>query len=389
MLAFKLALKNLLGAGLRTWLNVTVLSIAFVIIVFYNGMLDGWNIQARSDTKAWETAFGQLWHKEYNPYDFYTLQDAHDTINVALQQSIEKDEIIPILITQATAYPQGRLQNILLKGIPEDQQIVQLPSEKLVAENDEIPAIIGKRMAESARIKKGDRLLIRWRDIHGTFDAREVLIVDIFNTNVPTVDNGIIWIPLQKMYEITGYHNSATMFIAGEKFTPQSFNNWIFKDEKFLMREIEEVIQTKKFSSSIISGLLLTIALLAIFDTQILSIFRRQKEIGTYIALGMTRLKVITIFTIEGSVHSILAILLGMIWGFPILGYLSKVGIPMPSTVDDAGMAIGDKIIPIYSVGMLLSTIILVIISATIVSYFPTRRISKLKPTDALRGKIN
>ena len=31
-------------------------------------------------------------------------------------------------------------------------------------------------------------------------------------------------------------------------------------------------------------GLLLNIALLAIFDTQVLSIFRRQKEIGTYIA---------------------------------------------------------------------------------------------------------
>ena len=46
MLAIKLAFKNLLGAGLRTWLNVTVLSIAFVIIVFYNGMLDGWNRQA-------------------------------------------------------------------------------------------------------------------------------------------------------------------------------------------------------------------------------------------------------------------------------------------------------------------------------------------------------
>jgi len=49
MIAFKLAFKNLMGAGLRTWLNVSVLSFAFVIIVFYKGMIDGWDRQARND----------------------------------------------------------------------------------------------------------------------------------------------------------------------------------------------------------------------------------------------------------------------------------------------------------------------------------------------------
>ena len=73
MLAFNLAFKNLFGAGLRTWLNVTVLSIAFVIIIFYNGMLEGWNIQAHTDTKAWETGSGQLWHTLYDPLDPYIL----------------------------------------------------------------------------------------------------------------------------------------------------------------------------------------------------------------------------------------------------------------------------------------------------------------------------
>jgi hypothetical protein len=59
MLAFKLAFKNLMGAGLRTWLNVSVLSFAFIIIIFYNGMIDGWNRQSRRDTLEWETGQGQ------------------------------------------------------------------------------------------------------------------------------------------------------------------------------------------------------------------------------------------------------------------------------------------------------------------------------------------
>ena len=61
MLSLKLAIKNLLGAGLRTWLNVIALSFAFVLIIFYNGMIDGWNRQSKKDTIDWDSGEGQFW----------------------------------------------------------------------------------------------------------------------------------------------------------------------------------------------------------------------------------------------------------------------------------------------------------------------------------------
>ena len=388
MLAFKLAFRNLLGAGLRTWLNVTVLSIAFVVIVFYNGMLDGWNRQALTDTKNWEVGFGQLWHPNYDPFDPFCLQEAHAPIPGKLEELTQAGEITPVLITQATIYPQGRMQNIFLKGIDPNQQIIKLPTSALSGKTDDVPAIIGKRMAEEAKLKPGERLLIRWRDKNGTFDAREVLIVEVFNCNVQSVDTKQIWIPLYTLQQITGLQNEATLFIAGSNFKKQTIAPWQFKDLKYLLREIDEIIQTKKVGAGVIYGLLLSIALLAIFDTQVLSIFRRQKEIGTYIALGMTRIQVVAIFTIEGSTHSLLAIILGSLWGTPLLGYLQNFGIPMPKYVDSMGVSISENIFPVYSTGLILSTVLLVIISATIVSYFPTRKITRLRPTDALKGKI-
>lgn len=388
MLAFKLAFKNLVGAGLRTWLNVSVLSFAFVVIVFYNGMLDGWNRQGRSDTKAWETGNGQYWHPLYDRYDPFSLQDAHAAVNGEAAKLVTKRQITPILITQATAYPQGRMLNVMLKGIDPDQEILMIPSAKLLSENGEIPALIGKRMAESSHLKKGDRVLIRWRDINGTFDARDVLIADVFSSNVPTVDVSQFYIPLASLQEMTGMKNEATLLVAATTLNNTAIKGWTFKDTKFLLKDFDEMINAKKGGSRIIYLLLLSIALLAIFDTQVLSIFRRQKEIGTYIALGMTRAKVIWLFTVEGSMHSILALVLGSLYGIPLLLLINKYGIPMPKSADQAGVAISEKIIPFYSLGMLVSTILLVVISATVVSYFPTRRISKMKPTDALKGKI-
>jgi ABC-type lipoprotein release transport system permease subunit len=392
MLEFKLALKNLLGSGLRTWLNVTVLSIAFVIIIFYNGMLDGWNMQATNDTRAWETGAGQYWHPEYNPYDPFTFSDSHSIPEESIRVLEENGMATPILITQATGYPGGRLVNILLKGISPDQKILSVPTHMFKENPDDpyyIPAVIGKRMAQNSNLKEGDRMLIRWRDANGTFDAREVTISAIFQTTVPTIDAGQIWIPIEKLRELTSMYQEATYFVVSPKADnlPDK-TEWIFKNDKALLKDLADIMAAKKGGSRVISSLLLAIALLAIFDTQILSIFRRQKEIGTYIALGMTRMRVVRLFTIEGTTHSFLAILLGMVWGMPILYWIQKTGIPMPANADQAGVAIADKITPYYGGAMIMATVLLVVLSSLIVSYMPTKRISKMKPTDALRGKL-
>jgi ABC-type lipoprotein release transport system permease subunit len=388
MVTIKLAFRNLFGAGLRTWLNISVLSFAFVVIVLYNGILDGWNRQAYTDTREWAIAYGELWHPLYDPYDPYCLQDAHAPVSGMISNLIGSGVLTPVLITQATVFPNGHTLNILLKGIDPMQKIISIPSSSLNDSLGVISVLIGKRMAASANLKKGDNFLMRWRDKNGTFDAREIHVADVFSANVPSIDNNQIWISLSDLQKMTGLANEATLFIAGQKYAGGDNDIWKFRDPKFLMKDIDEVLRSKKASSSIIYSLLLAIALLAIFDTQILSVFRRQKEIGTYMALGMTRWKVIKIFTIEGSAHSIFAIILGSVYGIPLLGYLSKNGIPMPKVVDSYGLSIGDKIIPVYSMGLIMSTVILVIVSATIVSFFPTRRISKMKPTDALKGKI-
>jgi len=46
MLTIKLAFRNIIGAGLRTWLNVFILSIAFLTIIWVQGVLEGFNKQA-------------------------------------------------------------------------------------------------------------------------------------------------------------------------------------------------------------------------------------------------------------------------------------------------------------------------------------------------------
>lgn len=388
MLAIKLAFKNLIGAGLRTWLNVIILSFAFVLIIFYNGMIDGWNRQSRNDTQNWEIGNGQFWHPDYDRFDVYTIADAHQPISEAIQALINQNKITPILIRQATLYPQGRMQGILLKGVEPNQKILQLPTADIRNSQNKYAAIIGSQMAAATKLKVGDQVLMRWRDKHGTFDAREIEIVSIFNCNVPSVDNGTLYMSLKVVQEMTAMKNQATILVSDKDYKNTDLAGWNFKDLSFLLAEFDKIIESKKGGGLFLQSILLLLAMLAIFDTQVLSIFRRQKEIGTYIALGLTRAKVIGIFTVEGAAHSILAAIVGAIYGIPLFIYMSKVGIYYGTVAKSAGLTIPETLYPYYSIGLIVSSIAIVVVSATIVSYLPARKIAKLKPTDALKGKI-
>ena len=380
-LELNLALKNLFGARLRTLLNVLVLSFSFVIIIFLNSIMDGWDQQAQKDSIEWEFGNGHLINENFDPLDPYTILDGHGQIP---EKSIG---LTPILDRQASIYPQGRMISIVLKGISSAQTILKLPTKILKESKEEFPVIIGKRLAESAKLNKGDHVQVRWRDDKGTYDANTLSIVEVFDSNVPNIDNGKIWIDIDKLWEMTNLDNEASYFIVDNQFKNPELTSWNFKSQFALLKSLKDLINQKKTSQSIVYGLLLAIALLAIFDTQILSIFRRQKEIGTYIALGMTRMRVVRLFTIEGSVYSILALIVGSIYGVPFFIYMSKVGFPIPPADQKMGIALADVIYPVYGIRLVLITILTVIICATIVSYLPARKIAKLNPVLALKGK--
>ena len=387
MLLLRTAFKNILSGGKRTWLNVAVLSFVLVLMVAFNAMLDGWMEEAQRDTREWETGNGQYWHPQYDRYDIFTLQDAHGAIPTGLQPQIQAGMAVPVLVFQGSIYPQGRMQNILLRGIPVDQHILKIPSEKLQKIEGEIPAVIGTRMARAANLRVGDRVMLRWRDKNGAFDAREVLITHIFDNKVPAVDSGQLWLSLDDLYDMTGTTGEATYIVTSAE-TPVPAGDWPFHDNDFLMYDLKIMGEAQQVESVIIFIILLSIALLSVYDTQVLSIFRRQKEIGTYVALGMTPWQVTLLFTIEGTIYSLLAILVGAVWGTPLLILFAKTGLPLPQEFNDIGMAIGDALMPAYHFGTIARVILIVVGMSALISFIPARKIARQNMVLALKGKI-
>jgi ABC-type antimicrobial peptide transport system permease subunit len=105
-------------------------------------------------------------------------------------------------------------------------------------------------------------------------------------------------------------------------------------------------------------------------------------------ALGLTRSKVIGVFTMEGALNAVLAALAGALYGFPLLAYLVATGIPVPASMDSMGVSMGERMYPAFSTALVLGITLLVFAVTTFVSYLPTRQIARMKATDALRGRL-
>ena len=387
---FKIALKNLLGARLRTFLNVLVTAFSFFLILFMSAMYDGMLQHAKQVTMDTEIAGGAYWHPEYDPLDPLTFEDAHSVPPAAVQALVDEKKAFPVLVSQASIYPGGRIMPAIMKGIPPGQNIVNMPTDALSGHEEiALPVLIGKGMASDTKLEVGDVFTIRWLDADRTYDANEGTVVHIMDTENFKLDMGHIWIPLNKAQAMLAMEGEAT-YVTNEKgVSPvQHKGDWIPRDINYLVQDMEAIIEADKPGAQVMYMVLLALAAMGIFNAQVLSIFRRGKEIGTLMAIGMTRSRVVGLFTLEGGLNAVLSAVVTLIVFGPILWYFGVYGIPLPIDYSEMGMIVAKRLIPVYTIGLVVSTTILVSIIVLIVSYIPSRRIARMKPTDALRGKM-
>ncbi|MBU2513094.1 FtsX-like permease family protein [bacterium] len=386
----KIALKNVLAAGLRTWLNTFILALTMIIIILLQGMYDGMMTQISKSRISEELGNGQYWHKNYDPFDPLTLQDSHAEIPNPLKDAVQKREAVPVLMISGSVYPRGRVLPAILKGIPANQTILQLPFDKLSTQSPEgtIAAMVGKRMARQTQLAEGDIITVQWRNSKGAFNAIDLIIVHIFESEVPAMDQGQIWLSLSDLQKMNLSPQHATIIISAKELDGEDLGGtWKSKVLRELLADTIELVKSKKAGGSIFYLMLIFLSMIAIFDTQALSIFKRRKEIGTLMALGMTNRAIAFTFTLEGLFHGIFAAVVTGVLGGPIFWYLQTYGYYIPVSAEQYGIPMSDHMIPDYSAGLIIQTVVIILILLTFISYLPARKITKLQPYEALRGK--
>jgi len=388
---FRLALRNIIGNGWRSFINILIIAIVMIGMIFMESMYHSWTLLAKTQQKEWESGKGMFRVNSYDPFDAFSWDKSFEPLPDELRPVIERQEAVPILFSPGVIYPGGRMIPCMVKGIPADQTLLNIPSSRLVERTPGYtPAIIGQTMAKSSQLEEGDILTLRIKDVGNAFNTLDLEIVHIMNTPVPTVDGGIIWMDLNTLQELKQAPSMVTAIaLQDPSLGVLSLPGFHYMDEKALFFDLDEMMKTETVQKYITYSLLMFLAMIAIFDTQALAVFKRRKEIGTLTALGMSQRQITTMFTLEGGLYSLFAIGMTAILGTPMFWYFATTGYIMPEGYDSFGiLGFMEPIKMSYPPLMLLQVFSFVVLVSVVVSWIPARRIARMKATDALRGKV-
>lgn len=382
-----LALKNFYRQGLRAFLNVLVTALTLIAIIYNMSLLNGFQAQATRNMVNSDVAGG---HYVSPGFDLLTPTEWEDhsvTVPSALK-ALPNSEKAETLIQQGQIFPNYRLYPVQLRGIEMAQTLLKLPLSALKnfpdKVGDVIPVILGAKMAEKAHLKKGDSVVMKWRDSLGAVDARDVRVVDVVSFLNPRIDTGVVWLRLDHLREMTRRADQVSWVAVG-KFHGV-FGQMEFKSVADLMSDLLILLKNDRRNAKIIWVILIFLAGISIFNTQILNIFKRQKEIGTFMALGMNPSQIVRMFTLEGSLAAFMAILAAILIGVPFFTWYQGIGFDV-SHLKETTFPVQDTIfLDIRPWEVVFSAVVIVSVMI-IVAWLPVRKISRLEPTLALRGR--
>jgi len=144
---FRLALKNIIGNGWRSLINILIIAIVMIGMIFMESMYHSWTLLAKTQQKEWEFGKGMFRVNSYDPFDAFSWDKSFEPLPDELRPVIERQEAVPILFSPGVIYPGGRMIPCMVKGIPADQTLLNIPSSRLVERTPGYtPAIIGQTM---------------------------------------------------------------------------------------------------------------------------------------------------------------------------------------------------------------------------------------------------
>lgn len=143
---------------------------------------------------------------------------------------------------------------------------------------------------------------------------------------------------------------------------------------------IAQILGQQDFLFGILSSVFMGAVLLGIVNVMLMSVLERVREIGTMLAVGMRRRKIVLLFLLEGAVLGLVGGVLGALVGGAVTYWLNQRGILLPSP----GANVDSIIRPSVTAGYMVYAVALATGGAGLAALYPAWRASKLRPVEAL-----
>lgn len=259
--------------------------------------------------------------------------------------------------------------------------------------DDPLGFVLGEGLAGSVGVDVGDKVVLLANTASGAISGIEGRVRGLFSTISKAFDDSAIRLNRSAAHSLlrtAGDHRLVILLDRTErtaratadlerrfKEASLEFKPW-YELADFYNKTVELFARQTAFVRLII-GLILV---LSIGNTMMMSVFERVGEIGTAMALGVRRRRILLQFVAEGAILGAAGGFAGLVLGSLLAQLISALGIPMPPPPGQSWGYRGEMLVTGES---LLIAFLLALGTALIASLYPAWRASRLQIVDALR----
>ncbi|NLE24896.1 MAG: ABC transporter permease [Clostridiaceae bacterium] len=410
----KIAYHNILRHKGRTFRSALTIGVALMFFIAMDSIMTGMDRSAIDNIIELSTAAISLHTKEYmKDREAFPLKFGIKTLDNIIS-TISKDP--KVTATTPRTLFLGQLSNYT-DVIPVQGIVVEPSTDTLVfslnkylegfwfskESNREI--ILGKNLAKELGVSVGNSITLYALTKYDSRNADEFKVVGILNTTDPNLNKNAALISFESADDFLDLEGLKTQInIAVTRNSDlniylklvNAIKSNITKDYDDIHAEtfydqsatFLQVSKQKKSFGFIFMGVILLIASIGIFNTVLMSVYERIREIGVLRAHGMTPKEITGLFLLEGLITGIVGSIVGVILGISINCYTIYVGLPLEKIagdVDTSGIPIWGTMYGQWNPESILFAFLFGIIVATLASLIPSGKAGKMQVSQALR----
>lgn len=263
--------------------------------------------------------------------------------------------------------------------------------------------LVGKKIADKLNLKLKSKVVITFQDEKNNLVSLLFRVEGIFRSGNSMFDESNVYVKNQSIRDnlvnFIGFHEMPIVIYENIEDSSLDLTDALKKDLKKIdntniIQSWDDIAVELAYANRMISAFLYFFMLIVIsglsfgiINTMLMAVLERKRELGMLMCIGMTRLKIFLMISIETLFLALIALPFGLIFSYFMINYFSVNGIDL--SIVAAGLenfGIGTMLylkLPLnyyYEIGLMI--IVITIIS----SVFPSIRALKINPVEASKN---